>query len=47
VRVVVPWISVAELVTEVVAVLGVVVLVTAQVQRRSAPAELLRAGRDA
>jgi predicted lysophospholipase L1 biosynthesis ABC-type transport system permease subunit len=47
VRVVLPWPSIAALVAEVVAVLAVVVAVTAGVQRRSAPAELIRAGRDA
>jgi hypothetical protein len=47
VRVVVPWASVAALVAEVVGVLCVVVGVTALVQRRSAPAALLRTGRDA
>jgi len=47
VRVVVPWGSVGALVAEVVGVLCVVVGITALVQRRSAPAALLRTGRDA
>ena len=44
---VVPWLGVLLLVAEIVAVLAVVVLVVARVQRFAEPAELLREGGDA